>query len=219
MKQAYRFLVIIFAALILQGAGHYFAHELVAGKFFYWGWLVFRVAIPVVLIALLKISWKEMGLNLPRLDRGTKKTLIFTGIILILLFIVMQFMDDYLGAYKYSFMGGAGKYARFINFSIFTLSTLTAWEFFHRSFLFKGLIFTFEHDLKLDSQGAAIIAAAVVAVFEVMFHFKKPMPEAAGLLIASPFLSYLVYKTGSIWPSFLIHLSIEFIFIGSLLIK
>ncbi len=219
MKHTQRFLVIIFAALILQGAGHYFAHKMVAGKYFYWGWLFFRVAIPAMLIGLLKISWKEMGLGLPQVDRETKKILFFSGIILVLLFIVMQFMDDYLGAYKYSFMGGSGKYARFINFSIFTLSTLTAWEFFHRSFLFKGLIFTFEHDLKLDHQGAAVIAGAVVVVFEVMFHFKKPMPEAAGLLIASPFLSYLVYKTGSIWPSFLLHLAIEFIFIGSLLIQ
>ncbi len=219
MRLYLRFIILIFSCLILQGAGHYFAHKLVAGKYFHYGWLLFRIIIPLILIVLLRIPFRETGLRLPSIDKKTRNLLFISFGVIFLLFIIMQSMDAYLSSYRWSFMGGEGKYSRFLNFMTFTMTTLTGWEFIHRGFLLKGLAFSFENDFSIDKKGAAVIAVVITVVFEVLFHFKKPVPEPAGLMLASPFLSYLVIRTGSIWPSFLIHFTIEIVFIGSLLLK
>lgn len=219
MRPYLRFLIVVFACIILQGAGHYFSHSLVAGRYFHYGWLLFRIVIPLVLIMGLHIPVTETGIKLPRIDRETRNILILAALVTVVVFVVLQGMDGYLASYRWSFRGGEGRYSRFFNFMTFTLTTLTGWEFLHRGFLLKGLHYLLQEDFKIDGKGAAVIAVAVTAVFEVLFHFKKPIPEPAGLLLASPFLSYLVIKTESIWPSFLLHFLIEIVFIGSLLIR
>ena len=60
------------------------------------------------------------------------------------------------------------------------------------------------------------IALLFVWAFEVLFHFVKPQTEAFGMLVGSPFLSYVTLKTGSIWPAFLLHLGVEAVFIISI---
>ena len=52
----------------------------------------------------------------------------------------------------------------------------------------------------------------IVCIFEVLFHIKKPIYEAIGMIVASPLLSYLTIKTRSLWPALTFHLLIELMF-------
>ena len=81
MKQTYRFLIIVFAAMILQGAGHYFSHKMVAFRYLHWGWIMVRIVIPVILLAAIGIPFKRLGLGLPKLDQTARRILPVNGAI------------------------------------------------------------------------------------------------------------------------------------------
>jgi membrane protease YdiL (CAAX protease family) len=82
-----------------------------------------------------------------------------------------------------------------------------------------GLFCVLSKREKLEPATAAVMAAAVTWIFEVVFHFIKPPLEPLGLLAGSPLLSYLALRTGSIWPSFVAHLLVEMLFIASLIFR
>jgi membrane protease YdiL (CAAX protease family) len=78
-----------------------------------------------------------------------------------------------------------------------------------------GIVYILGRNDYTSKTAAHQTAVVVVWVFEVLFHLIKPKMEAVGMLLGSPFLSYITIKTGSIWPAFLIHLGVEIVFILS----
>ncbi|MFC1670772.1 type II CAAX prenyl endopeptidase Rce1 family protein [Spirochaetota bacterium] len=213
-------IIIVFSAILLQLIGRYYAFSVFKiGSHFYSLWVILRIVIPVVLIMILKIPLSSIGLGLPEIDRKTGKGLLAILILLILAFIGIYFFQDYIKFYSNLFHSpGGSKLSRFCNFMIFTSSTLTGWEFLHRGFLLMGIFYVLVKRENIPEDSAKRIAICIVCVFEVVFHFIKPGIEALGLLIGSPILSYIAFRTKSIWLPFLIHLFVELLFIFVLLL-
>ena len=218
--QAPSFLIIIGVALAIQLFGSYHAGSFVIGNYFFLGWVVLRIAVPVAVLMALRVPFSSIGLGLPRFDRTTGRVMFIAAAVLVLAFTGIYFFRGYFSFYSNAFGGaGAGGFDRFANFMIFTGSTLTGWEFLHRGFLLMGLSWVLAEREQVRPDTAAKMAVAAVWVFEVVFHFIKPELEALGLLVGSPFLSWLALRTKSIWPSFLIHLMVELLFIAVLILQ
>jgi membrane protease YdiL (CAAX protease family) len=214
------FMVIIVTAIIVQFIGSYFARALVVGDYFYLSWFLLRIPLPLLLLVALKVPLSEIGLGLPRIDRGMARALIAGAVLLVAAFACIYFMSGYFSFYSTSFRTpGGGGASRFANFMIFTSSTLTGWEFLHRAFLLMGLRYALMVQERVQERTAILIAVSVVWVFEVVFHFIKPPVEALGLLVGSPLLSWLALRTRSIWVPFLAHLLVEILFIMSLILR
>ncbi len=214
------FMVIICTAIAAQLIGSYHAKSLILGDYFYLLWVILRIALPVAVLLVLKVPLAKTGLGLPRFDRVTRNLVIAASIILILAFTGIYFLKGYFTFYSSAFSGsGDGGLGRFANFMIFTSSTLTGWEFLHRGFLLMGLYYVLSERDAIPADTAARIAIAVVWVFEVVFHFIKPEIEALGLLVGSPFLSWLALRTRSIWVPFILHFLVELLFIATLLLQ
>lgn len=214
-------MVIIVTAMAVQLIGRYFAaNQLVIGGYFYVLWVILRIVVPLMVIYGLGIPFKQLGLGLPQIDPYFKKILVGMAVLLCVIFAGIYFYQGYFSSYAGSFHGGGQeKLQRFINFMVFTSSTLTGWEFLHRGFLLMGLSYVLSEREKIDPRRAVVIAVAVAWVFEVVFHFIKPMLEPIGLLVGSPILSYIALRTRSIWIAFLGHLMVEVLFIASLIFR
>lgn len=209
--------IIIFTALLMQLLGSYYARNFRIGQYFYISWVFLRIIVPCFIIYFLKIPFSELGLKLPRLNKKMIKIILLLCIVLLLAFVGMYFFGGYLQGYSKSF--GGNKTAKFYNFLIFTSSTLTGWEFLHRSFLLMGIIYVLSNRFQLDNKQAIKIAIIVPWIFEVVFHFIKPEMEAFGMLVGSPILSYIAIRTKSIWTAFFAHLYVEIVFICFVILK
>ena len=77
-----------------------------------------------------------------------------------------------------------------------------ALQFFSLEFFFRGFML---HGVK-DRMGRFAVFAMVVPY--VMIHFRKPMFETTGAIIAGSVLGVLSLRTGSIWGGFLIHVAV-----------
>ena len=215
------FMVIVFTGICIQAVGRYNASStLVIGSHFYTLWILVRIFVPIALFLMLRIPFSTFGLGRPQIDKKLGKTLAVIFILLILAFVSIYFFQDYFNYYSKSFRSTDGqKISRLLNFMIFTSSTLTAWEFFHRGFLLRGLTAVLAEREHISLEKSQMIAVCIVWVFEVIYHFIKPGIEAVGLLVGSPILSYLAIRTKSIWIPFLIHLFVEILFISILLLR
>ena len=207
-------MVIIITALCLQLLGHYFATKLLFYGGFQALWPILRIILPAIILILLAIPLKVIYFKLPRFDKTSLRVVVFACIGLVLLaFYLANYADDYLAYYR---RGASIEFLRetqrFQQFMMFTLSTLIAWEIFHRGFLLGAIRYCLTTHLQLHARSADIIAMLFLAVFEVLFHIKKPMYESFPLIFASLALSWLTIRTGSIWPALVIHLMIEVIF-------
>ncbi len=213
-------MIIIFTALAAQLIGTYHAKSLIVGGYFYLLWVILRIVLPLGVLIALKVPLSRIGLGLPRFDRLTRNLVIAAVIILVTAFAGIFFFKGYFSHYTGAFAGpGEGALDRFVNFMIFTCSTLTGWEFLHRGFLLMGLYYLLSERDSIPAETAARIAIAVVWVFEVVFHFVKPELEALGLLVGSPLLSWLALRLRSIWVPFLLHFLVELLFIATLILQ
>lgn len=75
---------------------------------------------------------------------------------------------------------------------------LLSLEFFYRGFLLFGL-------KKKFGGGAVIVQMIPYAIL----HIGKPEIEAVGCIVSGIYFGYVVYRTNSIWPAFLIHLFVN----------
>jgi membrane protease YdiL (CAAX protease family) len=208
-----RIFVLVAVALLVQMFGHYYAQKY-NYDFFYYLWVILRIIVPVMVLFIMKIPVSELGLKLPKLDKKIIIAILSMCFIFALFFMFVSFWGEYLKFYSNAFGGAAAsKLTRFNNFAIFTSSTLTGWEFLHRSFLLMAGYYILTNDNKLDKKNALKIAIIIPWIFEVVFHFAKPQYEAIGMLIGSPILSYFAFKTKSIWTAFFAHLYVELLFI------
>jgi hypothetical protein len=214
------FYIIIFTALAAQLLGHYHATFLMIGNYFYLSWLLLRIVVPIAVLLLLRVPLSEIGLGPPRMDGTTRKIVLVAAVLVVVAFIGIYFLKGYFNFYTNAFAEpGGGKTGQFVNFMIFTSSTLTGWEFLHRGFLLMGIVYVLTSRDKLQRETSIMIAVAAVWVFDVMFHFLKPELEALGFLVGSPLLSWLALRTGSIWLPFLFHLLVEVLFISALIMQ
>lgn len=202
--------IVIGSALLIQLVGRYHAHEFTIGHFYY-GWVVLRIAIPLVIIHRLGAPFAKIGLGLPADTRFLRLLGVITPVGLGAVYLILKFSPEYLGHYAAVFGGSSG--ARLVNFTVFTLSTLPGWEFLHRGFLLMGTAYFLQKNDGLEPAASHRSAVMMVWVFEVMFHLVKPPMEAFGMLLGSPLLSYVTIRTGSIWPAAAIHLGVETVFI------
>lgn len=210
--------VFVAAAIAIQLLGHYHAAEVLRWGHFYGLWAVLRIAVPLALLRYAGLTLSEAGIRLPSLNRNSALLLAGGVGLLLLAFPGVYFLKGYFAHYGGSF-GGGGAASRLANFLVFTSSTLVGWELLHRGFLLFGLSHLLEKRRGVDRSTAVMIAVAVVWIFEVLFHFKKPELEAAALLAGSPALSLLGIWSGSVLPPFLIHLLVELLFIASLMLN
>jgi hypothetical protein len=70
-------------------------------------------------------------------------------------------------------------------------------EFFFRGYLVNGL-----------GRAMGYRAVLVALLPYVMLHFRKPMPEALGSIVAGTILGAFALRTGSIWGGLLIHVGV-----------
>lgn len=211
---ARNFYIVVLCAALFQLFGNYYAKEWLVFGSFMGMWPILRIALPMILIGMLAIPFKSLSLGLPRFDRLSGIVMAAAVIGLLgMAFYLANFADQYLDYYRKGVtIEVLREKERFKSFLIFTLSTLIAWEFFHRGFLLGALRHCLTQVMAINAKLSTHISILFVAVFESLFHIKKPMLESMPLLFASIGLSWLTIRTKSLWPALLIHLSIEVIF-------
>jgi membrane protease YdiL (CAAX protease family) len=80
---------------------------------------------------------------------------------------------------------------------------------FASEFLFRGfLIFGLKDRLK---EGSILVQMIPF----VMVHFGKPEVETLSTILTGLYFGFIVYRTRSYWPAFLIHLFINIFFVVS----
>ena len=205
---------LILSALLLQLIGHYFAGKYLVIGSFYTLWPILRVVIPIIILMLLAIPLRTLSFQLPRFDKHSLIVIIIAVFgLCFMAFYLANFADTYLSYYR---KGATLEYLhltqRFERFMVFTVSTVIAWEIFHRGFLLGSLRFVLAQKMAIEQRSADVIAMLFLAVFEALFHIKKPMVESIPLMFASLILSWLTIRTGSLWPALIIHFMIEVIF-------
>lgn len=207
-------MIIILCALCLQLLGHYFATTYLVYDGFLALWPLLRIVLPACLLVLLAIPLSVFSYRLPQFDKASLMLVLFSLVALSLLaFYLANFADDYLSYYR----RGASLEAliaaqRFERFMVFTVSTVIAWEVFHRGFLLGSLRFWLTEKMAIPARSADMIAMLYLSAFESLFHIKKPMYESIPLVFVSLALSWLTIRTKSLWPALIIHFSIEVIF-------
>lgn len=218
-KQMAPFIILVLSLMLIQVVGAYIGSSFLALEGLKGYWLIGRLLLPLVIITMLAIPLRSLFLALPRfnqqqIDKPSLIIIVIAVLGLIGLSIYLQFFAaDYLNHYR----RGASlemlrEAERFQRFLIFTLSTLIGWEILHRGFLLGGGLYCLTAHYRIQPQAAMVIIIMIVCLFEVLFHIKKPIYEALGMVIASPLLSYLTIKCRSLWPALTIHLMIELIF-------
>lgn len=213
-KMAAPFCILLIVILLIQVIGVYVSNSFLASGGFKGYWVLSRLVLPFLVVFLLAIPLKSLYFSKPVITRENLIMMaIFTGLLLCLFIYLQFFAADYLSHYRHGrsveALREAGKFDRFL---IFTASTIIGWEILHRGFLLGGGQYCLTKHYKLNPTAAAIIMTVIVCIFEVLFHIKKPIYEAIGMIVASPLLSYLTIKTRSLWPALTFHLLIELAF-------
>jgi len=214
VKLAAPFCILLIVILLLQVIGVYVSNDILASGGVKGYWILSRLVFPFFLVYFLSIPLKQLYFSKPTINRENLLLMaIFLGLLLCLCVYLQFFAADYLSYYRHGLsleeVREAGKFQRFL---IFTASTIIGWEVLHRGFLLGGGQYCLTKHYKLNPMAAAIIMTVIVCIFEVLFHIKKPIYEAIGMIIASPLLSYLTIKTRSLWPALMFHLLIELAF-------
>lgn len=214
IKNLAPFCVLIAVLMLLQVIGAYIGKEFLAWERVKGYWILSRLVIPFILILLLAIPLRSLYFSKPVITRDNVKLIYISVFMLLCILIYLQFFaGDYLSHYRRGYsLERLREAEKFLGFLVFTASTLIGWEVLHRGFLLGGGQYCLTEHYKLHPTAAAVIMVVIVCIFEVLFHIKKPIYEALGMLVASPFLSYLTIKTRSLWPALTFHLMIELIF-------
>jgi len=214
IKMAAPFCILLGAILLLQVIGVYISNSVLASGGFKGYWVLSRLVFPFILVFLLAIPLKHLYFSKPHINRENLIMMgIFTGLLLCLFIYLQFFAADYLSHYRHGrSLESLREAERFQRFLIFTASTIIGWEVIHRGFLLGGGQYCLTKHYKINPTAAAIIMTVIVCIFEVLFHIKKPIYEAVGMIVASPLLSYLTIKTRSLWPALTFHLLIELAF-------
>jgi membrane protease YdiL (CAAX protease family) len=204
-----RFALILALGLIPQAVVAYYHLTWVSDGGFYYGTFLARVlALPAAAL-LLRMPPHALGLGRPRLRRREIQiggALLTVGT---LVAIALLQMDSYQNAYEYVREGDVTD--RFVRWFLFTSSTTVSWEALHRGLLLFGT----RHVLRQQPETRATadaFAIGITAVFEVLFHFRKPPLEAVAMMFGSPLLSWIGLRQNSLWIPLILHLWVETLF-------
>ena len=200
---------IIISSLIIQFLCRYYSQYFSLNNSFQLLIFILRFCVPFLIITFyLKISWKDLGISIPQMSY--KGWLYLAGVFIAIpvCLYAVELNNSYQSYYKHLQSGRA-----YIRFAIFTISTLPAWEFLHRSYLLFGIKYILDNKDSSQQHSSAAISLLVVMVFETLYHFIKPDMEACAMMIASPVFSLIALRTRSILIPLLIHLYIELWFI------
>lgn len=209
--------ILIFSSLSIQCFVKYFANAFIVFDHVYLGHFVSRVFLPVLIwVFFFKQPLQSMGFRLPNITKREMSFVAITMVGLGLLWVFAQHpsIHQYYASLS-SRLSDEPFSVRAVRFSLFVLSTVTAWEVLHRGFLLFGLNRWFQTS-GLHEKSAQLASILIVCVFEVVFHFSKPFLETVGMAIASPLLSLLAFRTRSFIPSLVLHLLIEAVFFFSI---
>ncbi|OGO38400.1 MAG: hypothetical protein A2147_03335 [Chloroflexi bacterium RBG_16_57_8] len=92
----------------------------------------------------------------------------------------------------------------FVRYFFVTFASLFASEFLFRGYLIFGL---------KDRLGEMSILVQMVPF--VLVHFGKPELETVSTVLTGIYFGFVVYRTNSFWPAFLIHMFINIFFVVS----
>ena len=81
------------------------------------------------------------------------------------------------------------------------------WELFFRGFLMLAFISRFEKSLS-QNKSLLLLVLAFQTIPSTLLHFGHPMTELLSAIPAGIFFGWLVYKTRSIFPAFLLHFTV-----------
>jgi len=221
VKDQLKLASLIVSALLVQLVVQNFGQELNSLIFnssknsFMWPHFILRNGLAMIFIFLvIKAPLKQMGLTWPQLEKRNWIFLFFLLVIITMAVYHYTHHDLSVHYYAKNYANHATHpWVRIKHFFIFTFSTLIGYELLHRCLLLFGIIIILTKNAKIHVPWAQLLAILIVTCFETLFHLVKPPGESFGMLLASPFLSYLAIRSKSIWPSFLLHLYIEFVFI------
>lgn len=213
IKLEYQIIVLIFSSLLAQLLAKYYSSFFVVGYFNLLSLFV-RFGLPITAwVFIFKFSKKDMGLRLPTMKKtdwiAILIVLIGTPLVMRLTLVDSSYFDYYSDSFANN---QADLFVRLKYFMEFTVSTLFGWEFLHRSYLLFGLCLLLRR-ANLSLSLSQTMAICVTSSFEVLYHFLKPDLEAWGILLFSPVLCILAFRTKSVLPALGIHLYIELAFI------
>ncbi len=127
-----------------------------------------------------------------------KRLWVYIGAFAVVLPFVIMFRGTRSFQATYPFYRNAGNsWADFLGWECAYILQFFALEFFFRGFLVHGLKHRF-----------GFYSVFIMTVPYCMIHFRKPLPETLGAIIAGIFLGTLSLWTRSIWLGVLIHISV-----------
>ena len=206
--------ILVVSTLITLLVCYYYNRYFIYGGYFHALRLVLYFAIPFIVNQfVLKFSWKDMGIRLPKFDRFLFIVLFITCVLLPMGMSLIFLSDDYLGYYERYRTDAVNPMLRLQAFLIFQFSTLITWEFMLRGVMLFGLMNLLKKEFRAKSHLLVVLPILWVTTSEVLYHLLKPDLEAFGMIIASPLLSWIAIRTKSLWVPLFVHIYIETVFI------
>jgi len=159
---------------------------------------VFWYVIPAVLFITfgLRERVKDYGVKRTGWTDGWKIYLVFVAVMAPLV-LLMSGDEHFQGTYPFYRWAPAHGWGTLLAWELAYAVQFLALEFFFRGFLVHGLKHRF-----------GIYSVFVMTVPYCMIHFRKPMPECVGSIIAGVALGFMSLKTRSVWLGAALHISV-----------
>jgi membrane protease YdiL (CAAX protease family) len=154
-------------------------------------YVVWYLGLPVLCVAVvLRRNPLDFGLRLGNYKLWLVHVALACSVSLVLIIVASRFpsVTDY-------YSKGEIDVPRYIAAQAALLFSL---EFFYRGFLLFGVKERF-------GGGAVLVQMIPFAIL----HIGKPEVEAVGCVLSGAYFGYVAYRTGSVWPVFLIHLFVN----------
>ncbi len=151
--------------------------------------LLFYLALPVLIIVLLKNRLRDHGIALGDWKQGV----LWTSAMVVLSIAATWFSVEKIPGIRQYYYGEVFGPALIVN----TLAYMAAWEFFFRGFLLFGL-----------KKFGFTIANIIQTVIFFLMHIGKPAPELYSTILTGLLFGYLTLRCRSVLPMIIIHSSI-----------
>ncbi len=151
-------------------------------------YIVLYLAVPAAGLLVIRMNPLDTGLGIGDFRRWRLHVLVACAVSLVIVVVGARF--ESVGAYYEP--RSAGPLARYIAERVVILFAL---EYMYRGFLLFGL--------KRDFGEGAIIVQMIPFA---LLHAGKPEIETIGCILTGLYFGYVAYRTGSMWPVFIIHL-------------
>ena len=193
LKELYFFLKRNYSLVVIIGGATLFlalkSYHLIWSQ---WSsYLIYYFLLPLlVIVFLLRRNPLDFGFRLgkPRIWGLHVGAIIIIGLPVLFAASRLSIMRDFYTIEQFSLLP----------YSLEIAATLFAWEFLFRGFLIFGL---------KEKLGEAVIIIQMVPF--ALTHIGKPEIETLSTILTGIYFGYVVYRGGSYWPAFIIHLFIN----------